>query len=330
MMKGIFVKLQKPICDPSIVKRALLRKIACCLIAMSIGLWAHCYTQPEGEPCVHYSVPQARAVVENPAITELSGLAVSRVNKNVLWAIQDSQNPPVIWAIDLQGHTLGQIVIDNAPNIDWEDITIARCDTQSAASWCLYVADIGDNLARRGQVRILKIEEPLVAESPLSAPFERHATAQIIPFTYPEGAQDAEALVVSDSEQAFVFTKRLDATSHLMRVDLRQNDRVQVAELLGVLKLGEGAALSGLPMAVTAASLWPKGNSLVIRTYFYAFEYLLKTPGDLNSLFSSSFRPVPLAFESQGEAIAYDPVRNGYWHVSEGAAPTLYYAGCAR
>jgi len=32
--------------------------------------------------------------------------------------------------------------------------------------------------------------------------------------------------------------------------------------------------------------------------------------------------------EAQGEAIAYDPTNQGYWTVSEGIQPALYFSGC--
>src|SRR5690606_13009846 len=82
------------------------------------------------------------------------------------------------------------------PRWDLEDIAISDCDGKD----CLYVADIGDNAARRPFVRILRFPEPDPDQVD-------SVTAEIFPMRYPGGPRDAEAIFVLPGERLFVITK---------------------------------------------------------------------------------------------------------------------------
>ena len=71
----------------------------------------------------------------------------------------------------------------------------------------------------------------------------------------------------------------------------------------------------------------PDGSRVLVRTYFFAWEYRLPQ-GDLTRIAEAERISVPAALEFQGEAIAYENNQGGFWQISEGQRPTLFYAAC--
>ncbi len=148
---------------------------------------------------VTHKTPLLRGVL-NPIITESSGLEWT---DGKLWTHNDSGNPPDIFSIDTtDGHTLQRIVIDNYPNVDWEDIT--------ADSNYIYIGDHGNNHGSRTDLKVLK-----VAKSDITSDTVVHVNAQAISFSYADQTNftpsstnnfDCEALV-SISDSLYIFTK---------------------------------------------------------------------------------------------------------------------------
>ena len=69
---------------------------------------------------------------------------------NLLWIIEDSGNKNNIYGIDLKGNMIKNIDIDNAVNVDWEDLT-------SDSLGNLYIGDFGNNSKSRKHFTIYKI-----------------------------------------------------------------------------------------------------------------------------------------------------------------------------
>ncbi|MEZ4805320.1 MAG: hypothetical protein R2852_07515 [Bacteroidia bacterium] len=83
------------------------------------------------------------------SLVESSGLIYFN---NMFWSINDSNNPPFLYAFDsISGQILHQTYISNAVNNDWEDITH---DDQY-----IYIGDFGNNGGNRKNLQILKIDK---------------------------------------------------------------------------------------------------------------------------------------------------------------------------
>ncbi len=82
-------------------------------------------------------------------LKELSGIALST---NQLYAIQDSGNKAEMTVLNLEGRITKTIKIENAPNVDWEEIT---SDTEGN----MYIGDIGNNDNQRTTLSIYKIDK---------------------------------------------------------------------------------------------------------------------------------------------------------------------------
>lgn len=118
--------------------------------------------------------------LQNPAIQEASGLARSHRDEKLLWTMNDGGSPPILYAIGTDGSDQGSVHLNNATNVDWEDIASYELDGKS---W-LIVADIGDNENVREYVTLYIVEEPL--------PSQKETTpTRKITFVYPDGPGDA-------------------------------------------------------------------------------------------------------------------------------------------
>jgi hypothetical protein len=104
-------------------------------------------------------------------VDETSGLIYWR---NGLWTHNDSGGLPVIYSIDtLTGKVLQRIMLKNAKNHDWEDITQ---DEQY-----IYVGDMGNNSGNRHNLCIYKVKK-----SDIPADGDVSVTAEKIAFAYPD------------------------------------------------------------------------------------------------------------------------------------------------
>ncbi len=139
--------------------------------------------------CHQVSLPNA--LIEMP---EASGVAASRQTPNLFWMTNDSGHPR-LFAVDENGQVRGRINVANAELIDWEDLSVSRCGDRS----CLYIADIGDNDARRSSVKVYRMPEPAV--------HEKTRQADGMELRYPDGPHDAEAMFVLPDDNIYLITK---------------------------------------------------------------------------------------------------------------------------
>ncbi len=264
---------------------------------------------PAAGPCATYAPAVAVGEVADPALNELSGLAVSQLNPGILWTHEDSGGAPELYALDTTGATVATLQLEGVENEDWEDLAIGPCGD----AWCLVVGDIGTLGTSRSEFALLVVEEPL-----LDGTATLSATPEVRPFTYPGDPEDAEALVLEADGTAVIVTKRENATAGVYRLPAGATVLEWVSEI------ATGAYGEDLAARVTAADLWHDPARLLVRTYFHLYEF------DVADL-AAPIGPTTLdyAFELQGEAVAYDPLQGGFWQVSEGVGPALNYTGCA-
>ena len=117
------------------------------------------------------SFSQKKLVAELPhKLKEISGLAF--LNDSVLIAHNDSGNEAEIYFLDLLGNKIHTVVIENAQNNDWEDITVDQ-------KGHIYIADIGNNNNMRKDLCVYKINSKNILE-------KETVKAEKIAFNYPE------------------------------------------------------------------------------------------------------------------------------------------------
>jgi hypothetical protein len=165
-----------------------------CVVVMMVGC-ADSTSVAEQQSGAPLACPPDGPVVAIPELPEASGLAVSRTSAGRLWAHNDS-GQPVLFTLDARGSVTGQLRLSGADVEDWEAVAVGPCPDGS----CIYVADIGDNDARRKRITIYRLPEP--ADGQTAA-----AVKDIFHATYPDGAHDAEALLITPAGDLLIVTK---------------------------------------------------------------------------------------------------------------------------
>jgi len=100
-------------------------------------------------------------------LKEVSGNETIR-NSNLIWMLNDGGNESKIYAVSEEGKIKREVYIKNK-NHDWEDLT-------SDEKGNIYIGDFGNNLSKRKNLTILKIEEKDLKK--------KNAEAIRIEFTY--------------------------------------------------------------------------------------------------------------------------------------------------
>jgi hypothetical protein len=82
-------------------------------------------------------------------VTESSGLIF--YNDTLFITHNDSGDKPILYFVNLKGKLIHNVIVNNANNVDWEDIT--KDDKGN-----IYIADIGNNSNQRKDLKIYKIK----------------------------------------------------------------------------------------------------------------------------------------------------------------------------
>lgn len=261
-----------------------------------------------------YGTPMPAGAIATGGANELSGLAVSRTDPDLVWAHNDSGDGPRLFGVTRAGASRGILTLPGAPATDWEDLATGPC----GVPWCLYVADIGDNNLARASIRIYEVDEPAQIAGAVDATFRTFEVA------YPDGAHNAEALFVDPRDgAAYVITKQATSPSRVFHMP-RIPGVVSTATEIGSLTIPTGSLL------VTAADLHADacGVRLLVRTYTNLFELRGGPDLAIAELLATAPAVVPVAIEPQGEAVAYLPDGRAYLTVSEANAPMLSRISC--
>jgi len=268
-------------------------------------------------PCPQYD-PHPKRTGRVPAVLrELSGFAASHQHAGIFWAHNDSGNARELYALRADGTVAVTVPLRGVNLRDPEDIALGPCAAGSEQS-CIYLADIGDNGARRPSVQILKVVEPERLDDTPLAPV-------ILPFRYADGPHNAEAVVVDPvTARVFVITKTLQSLGDVYRIDDLGSREGGTAVRIRTLR-----APGEFDSTTTAADAHPSGTRLLLRTYTRAWELRSPDARAFEDVLDADPVPVPEAPQPQGEAIAYTAGGRGYLLGGEGVGSPLYLVSCA-
>ncbi len=272
--------------------------------------------------CPAFAAAAKAGSLAAPEIDEASGLIASRKNAGVLWAHNDSGDKPRLFAFTPEGTHLGIYTLAGAKAEDWEDMASGPGPT--AGAQYLYLGDIGDNAKARPNVTVYRVLEPTVSAS--QAPADVTLTGvEALVFTYPDGAQNAETLLVDPvSGDLAIVSKDASGTSKVYWSAAPQDATAPRAlTVVATLELGKGA-LAHLGALSTGGDVSPDGSELIVRGYVGAALFRRPAGSPLHQAFASPPCKVPLAVELQGEALSFAAQGGGYYTVSEGKNPPLY------
>ncbi|MEV8453827.1 WD40 repeat domain-containing protein [Streptomyces sp. NPDC052095] len=228
--------------------------------------------------------------IEDPRITESSGLAASRTHPGIYWTHNDSDDGPYVYAVDSRtGRTVATITMKGigSPR-DVEAISLGPDGN-------LYVGDIGDNLnGSWDHVWIYRFPEPKRLK-------DATVTATQFDVKYADGPRNAEALMVHPKTGRVYIASKNEGGGGLYE---------------GPAKLSTSATnvfrrVGEVPW-VTDGAFSPDGKELVLRSYFsaraYAFDH-----GRLGA-----DRAVQGPLQPQAESVTFTPDGSALMFGSEG------------
>jgi hypothetical protein len=236
--------------------------------------------------------PAGGQVVHIPELPEASGLAASHRFPGQLWSHNDSGAEAVLFTLNAVGAVTDRVRVLGATATDWEAIAIGPGPCPGGS--CLYIGDIGDNSAKRNHITVYRIPEPVGGEDSVAVHDVFHAT-------YPDGAHDAETLLVTPDGRMLIVTKGGTGPVALYAFppELRPGGTHRLVQM--------GQARSGgnpkTDDRITDGAVSPAGDWVVLRTRRYL---ALHRSADLFAGHWREARRVDLKVldEPQGEGIA--------------------------
>ncbi|MEV6261377.1 WD40 repeat domain-containing protein [Streptomyces sp. NPDC051784] len=228
--------------------------------------------------------------IEDPRITESSGLAASRIHPGVYWTHNDSEDGPYVYAVDSRtGKTVATITMKGVGEPrDVEAISLGPDGN-------LYVGDIGDNLdGSWDHVWIYRFPEPKRLAD---------ATVRATQFDvkYADGARNAEALMVHPKTgRVYIASKNEDGGGLYEGPEKLTTGGDNVFRRVGEVPW------------VTDGAFSPDGKEVVFRSYFSARAYAFENGrlGDDHAV------GVPL--QGQSESVTYAADGSAMMFGSEG------------
>ena len=232
-----------------------------------------------------YGAPATRCEITDPRLPELSGLA--GVGEAML-AMNDGGDRVEVYVLD-GGCGVVDVRSADVDPYDPEDLAVGADGT-------VWLADTGDNNQTRETVALVGLHPD--------------GSNTLTRLTYPDGAHDAEALLLAPDGTPYLVSKEVLGASSVYRPDAPLADGATVP-MSKVLSLG--FTLTGTPggpvgragqLLVTGGAVSADGQRIALRTYTDAYVWPLAGSDVVGALSGEPVR-VPLPTSPQGEAITF-------------------------
>ncbi|KRD12823.1 hypothetical protein ASE21_02625 [Flavobacterium sp. Root901] len=255
------------------------------LVAVSIVLLA-CQQQSDSGLKTLYPLPKK--------LKEVSGITYFPETKTI-YTLEDSGNKNAIYAINSKGKLERTIIIANALNVDWEDITKDKIGN-------IYIGDFGNNDNERRDLCIYKVAKNQLNKNVASAEYK-------ISFSYPEQTEfppkkkelffDVEGFFEHNG-YFYLFTKNrskgFDGTAFIYKIKNAKGTQRAV-------KIGEFKTCNNYNHCVlTSATISPDGKRVVLLSH----DKIVLFKGFKGDLFHKGTQTeINLNHFSQKEAIVF-------------------------
>lgn len=251
------------------------------------------------------------AEVTNKKLDEMSGLAASEKNKDLLWTINDSGNRAEIYLLDKELNIKMTCKLGNVINRDWEDIAVGP--GPEAGKIYLYVAEIGDNMAIFPYKHVYRFEEPH---------FTGNAEVTITKFdtiTFKlDVTKDTESLMINPkTKNLYVISKREEPVYvYELKYPYSTTDTLTAQKI------------ASIPYSmVVGADFSADGTELLAKNYRNVLYWKIDSD-DVASALKKAPAILKYTEEPQGESITFSRDGSGYYTVSEkvkGEKSFLYF-----
>lgn len=269
-----------------------------------------------GAACPACAPPTEVGKLASDQWEEISGLVASKDHPGTFFLHNDSGDAARFFAMDATGADQGTFNVTNATAVDWEDIARGPCAAVNES--CLYLADMGDNRAKRSDYKLYRVKEPAALGA---GPHD--VTAETIPFSYPDGMHNAECLLIHPSTGEIVIVTKSAGGSSAYRFPTP----LVAGTAVTLEKVGD-VPMPDLVQLVTGGDVRPDGSLAVVRTYGYAYGYPIGQGETLGEALTKEPCKLPAASEDQGEALGWLLDGTGYLTVSEGDESPIHRVTC--
>ncbi len=241
-----------------------------------------------------YTLYSKKKMTVDPKLKEISGIEFDKYNR--LWAINDGGNEAKLYRLNEDGSIAKEVLITNAKNIDWEDMTQNKFGH-------FFLGDFGNNEQDRKWLTIYKIENPIDIKADT-------AEAEIIKFTYPE----MDGKPVAPHERNYDLEAFVSLGRHLYL--FTKNRTKPFNGITNVYKVGDHAANFNAELVgsfqtcttleklcwITSAALSPDRKKLILldSTSIWLFENF-----DGDKFFSGDVSRIDLGIVTQKEAVTF-------------------------
>lgn len=261
------------------------------------------------EICVNWSTTDPQTF-EDLSVDESSGLSAGYADPSVIYTLEDEDNKASLYRFSTGGLVFGEQKVENAENVDWEDMASGPCMAGVEGDGCLYIGDIGDNDEVRDSLTLYIVPES-DAES---------VTAVACPLVYPEGERhNAETLLLFPDGTIRIVTKEADGEAKVFLIDTLDcgQETVMVREAVLQIPGSDEAARK-----ITAGTVGPEGQ-VILRSYTQGF---LWDGCPLN--WSAEPQILDLGSQPAGEAL-FLGADNTLWLSSESSPFRIWGLPCA-
>jgi hypothetical protein len=187
-----------------------------------------------------------------------SGMDISLAAGNLIWAINDNGHGPFIYALRIDGRSMGRVLVVGAQNRDWEGLDTFFWQGRPM----ILIADFGDNQEQHDTHTLYIVEEPELEGERYSESSAVKLAWRIV-FSYPDHKHDAEAVSVDAAGgKVLILTKR-DNPPLLLIPPPSDEDLLQ--------NYGKYRSQP------TALDLSPDGRQAVVLTYKHAYIFNRKS-----------------------------------------------------
>lgn len=303
-------------------------------IALSISLLSLVPAPPaRAQARLPDAAPRAVATghLQDGAITESSGVVASRrAGGRVLWTHNDSGDGPFVYALGPDGSKRGTFRLGGVGAVtDCEDIALGP-GPQGSVPY-LYLGDIGDNNRVRSAASqvctVYRMPEPVVTPAARLST-QAHpvvtAPAEAFRYVYPDGLHDAETLLVHPKTgRIYVVAKNPDGHDGVYAFPLPLDPR-RVVTLRKIAVVAITGEPDFHPNLVTGGDIAPDGRHVLLRTYWYAYEFAAPA-ARFDDVWRARPRRILVPLQAQGEGIGYAyPKGEAFYLTSEGAHTSIY------
>jgi|GEM_PF-340163 len=249
-------------------------------------------------------------------LDEISGIADSHRNTGIFYVHNDSGGGNFVYAINESGRIVQTFELQNAPDRDYEDISVAL-DPQTRVPH-VYLADLGNNAEAEITMNIYRFPEPSITAGQAARNVDQTVTSYRV--RYSESGHDTESVFVDPANSDMYLLTKRDNPSEIYGLQWPlSTSSINTPQFLGDMQVTN----------LTAADITPDGKQIIARTVSRIYGWNRRDGESIADALKRT--PVQLPYrgnEPKGEAIAWDYDNAGYYTTTErdgGNAPISFY-----